>query len=150
MGRTASGVRGIRLHQDDELISMEIVDPESAADILAVTEKGFGKRTPLEDYRIQGRGGSGTIAIKTTQKIGPVISTMKVEADDEVMIATAGGMIVRLKTGDIRRSGRSTQGVRLIDLAEGDRVMGAAILREKDEEGQAETPPNGSQGNGQH
>ncbi|MBI3622366.1 MAG: DNA gyrase subunit A [Nitrospirae bacterium] len=150
MGRTASGVRGIRLHQDDELISMEIVDDQSTFDILAVTEKGFGKRTPLTDYRIQGRGGSGTIAIKTTGKNGPVISTMKVDADDEVMIVTAGGMIVRLKTRDIRRSGRSTQGVRLIDLAEGDRVMGAAILREKDEEGQTETPPNGSQGNGQH
>ncbi|MEW6325445.1 MAG: DNA gyrase subunit A [Nitrospirota bacterium] len=134
MGRTAGGVRGIRLRPDDELIAMEIVEAEADADILAVTEKGYGKRTPLGDYRIQGRGGSGTIAIKTTDKNGPVISTMKVEADDEVMIVTAGGMIVRLKTQDIRRSGRSTQGVRLIDLAEGDRVMAAAILREKDEE----------------
>ena len=144
MGRTASGVRGIRLHKEDELISMEIVDAEATVDILAVTEKGLGKRTPLANYRIQGRGGSGTIAMKTTGKNGPVISTMKVEADDEVMIVTAGGMIVRLKTRDIRRSGRSTQGVRLIGLAEGDRVMAAAILRETDEDAEA-----AAQGNGQ-
>ncbi len=148
MGRTATGVRGIRLRRDDELISMEIVDPKSAVDILAVTEKGFGKRTPLGDYRTQGRGGSGTIAIKTTGKNGPVVSTLKVETDDDVMIVSAGGMIVRLKTKDIRRSGRSTQGVRLIDLAKDDRVMGAAILREKEDDTQTEAPSNGSQENG--
>ena len=148
MGRSATGVRGIRLRQDDELISMEIVDPDSTVDILAVTEKGFGKRTPLNDYRTQGRGGSGTIAIKTTGKNGPVVSTLKVDADDDVMIVSASGMIVRLKTRDIRRSGRSTQGVRLIDLAEGDRVMGAAILREKEEESPGDAPSNGSQGEG--
>jgi len=148
MGRTATGVRGIRLHRDDELISMEVVDADSAVDILAVTEKGFGKRTPLGDYRTQGRGGSGTIAMKTTAKNGPVVSTLKVETDDDVMIVSAGGMIVRLKTRDIRRSGRSTQGVRLIDLAEGDRVMGAAILREKEDDAQTDTPPSDTQGNG--
>jgi len=148
MGRTATGVRGIRLRRDDELISMEVVDPQSTVDILAMTEKGFGKRTPLGDYRMQGRGGSGTIAIKTTGKNGPVVSTLKVETDDDVMIVSAGGMIVRLKTKDIRRSGRSTQGVRLIDLAEGDRVMGAAILREKDDDAHADTLSDGAQGNG--
>ena len=144
MGRTATGVRGIRLRRDDELISMEIVDPDSAFDILAVTEKGFGKRTPLGDYRTQGRGGSGTIAMKTTAKNGPVVSTLQVNADDDVMIVSAGGMIVRLKVNDIRQSGRSTQGVRLIDLSDGDRVMGAAILREKEDDPQAEAPTNGS------
>ena len=144
MGRTATGVRGIRLRRDDELISMEIVDPDSAFDILAVTEKGFGKRTPLGDYRTQGRGGSGTIAMKTTAKNGPVVSTLQVNADDDVMIVSAGGMIVRLKVNDIRQSGRSTQGVRLIDLSEGDRVMGAAILREKEDDAQTEAPINGS------
>jgi DNA gyrase subunit A len=147
MGRTATGVRGIRLRRDDELISMEIVDAKSASDILAVTEKGLGKRTPVGDYRTQGRGGSGTIAIKTTGKNGPVIETLKVEADDDVMIITAGGMIVRLRTKDIRRSGRSTQGVRLIHLAEGDRVMAAAILRERDEETAEASPPE--EGNGE-
>jgi DNA gyrase subunit A len=150
MGRTATGVRGIRLRRDDELISMEVVDPKSAVDILAVTEKGFGKRTPLGAYRTQGRGGSGTIAMKTTGKNGPVVSTLKVEADDDVMIVSAGGMIVRLKTKDIRRSGRSTQGVRLINLAEGDRVMGAAILREKEDDTQPEAASDSSQGNGKH
>jgi DNA gyrase subunit A len=148
MGRTATGVRGIRLRRDDELISMEVVDPQTAVDILAVTEKGFGKRTPLDDYRMQGRGGSGTIAIKTTGKNGPVVSTLKVETDDDVMIVSAGGMIVRLKSKDIRRSGRSTQGVRLIDLAEGDRVMGAAILREKEDEAPTDAPSNGAQNDG--
>ncbi|HXZ25350.1 MAG TPA: DNA gyrase subunit A [Nitrospiria bacterium] len=144
MGRTATGVRGIRLRRDDELISMEIVDPDSAFDILAVTEKGFGKRTPLGDYRTQGRGGSGTIAMKTTAKNGPVVSTLQVNADDDVMIVSAGGMIVRLKVNDIRQSGRSTQGVRLIDLSDGDRVMGAAILREKEDDAQTDAPTNGS------
>jgi DNA gyrase subunit A len=140
MGRTATGVRGIRLRKEDELISMEIVEAESASNILAVTEKGFGKRTPFKEYRTQGRGGSGTIGIRSTAKNGPVVATLKVEADDDVMIVTAAGMIVRLKTKDIRRSGRSTQGVRLIGVGEGDRVMAAAILREKDDDPSADKP----------
>ena len=148
MGRTATGVRGMRLRRDDRVISMEIVDSKVGGDILSVTEKGFGKRTPVSDYRMQGRGGSGVIAIKCTTKNGSVVSTMKVAPDDDVMIVTAAGMIMRLKAKDIRRISRSTQGVRLIDVGREDRVVAAALLREKEDELPGQMDAGGTSGNG--
>ena len=134
MGRTAKGVRGIRLKKGETVIGMEVIDRKSDKSILTVTERGYGKRTELKDYRVQARGGKGIIGIRTTPKNGRALSALQVGKDQEVMLITAGGKILRLKMRDIRVIGRSTQGVRLIGLGESDRVMSVAMVAESDEE----------------
>ena len=134
MGRTAAGVRGIRLHKNDEVVDMAVVDP--TATLLTVCERGYGKRTSFDEYRVQSRGGSGVINIRTTGRNGRVVGVKSVRDSDELMLITEDGMIVRIGIGDIRTIGRATQGVRLVRLAEGDRVVAVARVA-----------PNG--GNGQ-
>ncbi len=141
MGRTAMGVRGIDLHEGDEVITMEIVDQRAESTLLTVTEKGFGKRTAQEEYRTQGRGGKGILTVRITPRNGRVVSVLQVSEEDEIIIITAEGKILRLSVGDIRVSGRNTQGVRLID-AEDTRVGAVAILREKEDQ-DAEEPSSG-------
>lgn len=133
IGRVATGVWGIRLRKGDEVISMEILTPNSHSAVLTVTEKGYGKRTDLSEYRSQGRGGQGIITIQTSRRNGDVIAAFQVDQEDEVMIMTASGKIVRLKMKGIRVIGRNTQGVRLIEMGAGDRVIGVARLAEKGE-----------------
>jgi len=117
MGRTATGVRGMSLAQTDEVVGMEILHP--GAHILTVTQRGYGKRTPLEDYRIQNRGGQGIITIRASARNGPVVGVAQVVEDDEVMIITNGGKVLRCRVSGISTMGRATQGVRLMDLGEG-------------------------------
>lgn len=135
MGRTAMGVRGIRLRASDRVIAMEVFDPKGKATILIVTEKGFGKRTALSEYRVQSRGGQGIIGIRTTEKNGSAVSAIQVSDDQEIMVMTAEGKVIRLSVKGIRAIGRSTQGVRIIGLGPSDRVVGIAPLAEQDEEG---------------
>ncbi len=142
MGRTAYGVKGIELESGDKLIAMEVVHRREGATLLTVTEHGFGKRTDLVEYRSQGRGGKGIITIQTTPRNGDVVAVMQVDPEDDVMIITAGGQVIRLQVANLRVIGRNTQGVRLIDLESNDRVAAVAILREKDD-----APPAAS-GNG--
>ncbi len=129
MGRTAAGVRGMGL-KDDEVVGMEILSP--GATILTVTERGFGKRTPLEDYRLQHRGGQGVITIRTSARNGEVVGVAQVVADDEVMLITDGGKVLRCRVSGISTMGRATQGVRLMDLAEGEKIVSVARLAERD------------------
>ncbi|HEU4345094.1 MAG TPA: DNA gyrase subunit A [Candidatus Binatia bacterium] len=131
-GRGAYGVVGIRLDNGDSVVSMEILS--LGADILTVAENGFGKRTEMEEYRLQSRGGKGIITMKTTDKTGLVMGVQQVTEDDQLMLVTNIGKIIRLRVKDIRVIGRNTQGVRLIDLEEGERVVSLARLAEKDEE----------------
>ncbi|HIE65931.1 MAG: DNA gyrase subunit A [Nitrospira sp.] len=133
LGRVSTGVRGIRLRKGDEVISMETLTPDSHSAILTVTENGYGKRTGLSEYRTQGRGGQGIITIQTSQRNGHVVAAFQVDPEAEVMIMTAIGKIVRLKIKDLRIIGRNTQGVRLIEMNAGDRVIGVAGLAEKGE-----------------
>ena len=114
MGRLARGVRGIRLRGEDTLVEMDVL--EGRGDILTVTEHGYGKRTPIHDYRRQGRGGSGIINSRVTSRNGPVVGVLEVSDEDQVMLVTAQGKIIRMNVADISRMGRATQGVRLIDL----------------------------------
>jgi DNA gyrase subunit A len=132
MGRTARGVRGIALGAGDAVVSMAVVEPDGT--LLTVTDRGFGKRSHLEDYRLQSRGGKGIINVKATQRNGLVVAVPFVRDDDEVMVITAQGMILRLPVKDFGVLGRATQGVRLIQLEEGDHVVAVAKLAEKDEE----------------
>jgi DNA gyrase subunit A len=139
MGRTAYGVKGIALEGDDEVVALEVV---SAGTVLTVTANGYGKRTPLEEYRIQSRGGKGLINIKTSGRNGRVVGVNFLKGDEGVMLITEKGMIIRLDTADISTIGRNTQGVRLIQLDEGDHLVGVARLAERDvpDEPPAQTP----------
>jgi DNA gyrase subunit A len=130
MGRTAHGMRGIRIGKDDEVMGMEVVAPHT--EILTVTEHGFGKRSPASDYRIQNRGGSGIFTVKRTQKTGNVVGIKTVTNEDELMVISNKGKIIRLRAVDIPVQGRSTQGVRLITLEPGERVVAVAKLAEKE------------------
>jgi DNA gyrase subunit A len=132
MGRTAYGVRGISLREDDEVVAMEVLAPGGT--ILSVTEKGYGKRTELDEYRVQSRGGIGIINIQTSDRNGKVVGIIQVRDDDELMLITQQGKILRMASKDIRTIGRSTQGVRLIDIEGDDRAVSIARLAEKDED----------------
>jgi DNA gyrase subunit A len=139
MGRSAYGVRGINLREGDEVVAMEMVRPGGGT-LLTVVENGYGKRTELDEYRVQSRGGIGIINIQTSERNGRVIGIAYVRGDDEVMFITQQGKILRTRTEDIRTIGRATQGVRLIDLEEGDRVVSVARLAEEDETEEASNP----------
>ncbi len=134
MGRTAAGVRGIRLADNDHVVAMVVIsEDEDDSKLLTVTEHGYGKRTPIGEYRTQARGGKGVINIKTTSKVGLVVGVLLVRESDEVMLVGSGGNIIRTGVRDIRITGRSAQGVRLIQLAPGDRLAAVARLAEDDE-----------------
>lgn len=139
MGRTARGVKGIELSQGDYLVSMDIINPElKGGTILSVTEKGYGKRTPIEEYPRQNRGGKGVITIKTTPRNGKLVRVQQIIGQDEVMLITDKGKIIRLPGEDISVIGRNTQGVKLIDLENGERVMAVTRLAEKEERDEEE------------
>ena len=130
--RTARGVKGIALASGDAVVSMAVVEREGT--LLTVTDKGYGKRSRLEDYRLQSRGGKGLVNIKTTKRNGKVVTVPYVTDDDELMVITAQGMILRLAVKDFNILGRATQGVRLIQLDEGDHVVAVAKLAEREDE----------------
>ena len=132
MGRTAHGVRGITLREEDAVVAMEVVHPGGT--ILTVTEHGYGKRTPIEEYRVQSRGGVGIINIATTDRNGQVVGMVCVQDEDEILLITQQGKILRMVTRGIRTIGRATQGVRLIEMEGDDRVVSIARLVEKDDE----------------
>ena len=144
MGRTAYGVKGITLEEGNEVIGMETITPDSTTSILTVTEGGYGKRTPVGEYRIQGRGGKGIISVKTTERNGLAVGFLQVRDDDQIMLMAAQGKVLRCKVDDIREIGRNTQGVRILDLdGEGDRVVGVARLAEvieREDAGSEDTP----------
>ncbi len=135
MGRSARGVRAINLKKEgDAVVGLVILDG-TFADLLTVCDNGYGKRTEIGEYRLQGRGGSGTINCKITTKNGPVASVSGVSSDDQVMVVTNRGMMIRTQVGQISRLGRSTQGVRVISLTEGESVASVARIAERDDEG---------------
>ncbi|HEU4684182.1 MAG TPA: DNA gyrase C-terminal beta-propeller domain-containing protein, partial [Nitrospira sp.] len=138
MGRTAYGVRGITLEEGNEVIGMETITPDSTTAILTVTEGGYGKRTPVTEYRVQGRGGKGIISVKTTERNGRAVGFLQVRDGDEIMLMAAQGKVLRCKVEDIREIGRNTQGVRILDLdGEDDRVVAVARLAESTEREEA-------------
>jgi DNA gyrase subunit A len=166
MGRAAGGVNGMDLAKSDYVVSMEAVQPDFAIiakefqqesqnldDIesdhiresltslmLTVSEKGYGKRTALAEYRVTSRGGKGVINLKSTERNGPVVAAVQVREDSDVMIITHQGKVIRVHSGEIREAGRSTQGVRLLRLDEGDRIAAAAAILEEEEAAAAVTP----------
>ncbi|MBM4261875.1 MAG: DNA gyrase subunit A [Deltaproteobacteria bacterium] len=145
-GRGTFGVVGMRMDEGDQVVSMEILAP--GCDVLTVADGGFGKRTQMDEYRLQSRGGKGIITMKTTDKTGRVIGALQVTEEDQLMLVTNTGKIIRLRIRDIRVIGRNTQGVRLIELEEGERVVSLARVAEKEDESEAEPETeNGSEQN---
>lgn len=132
MGRTATGVRGINLSKDDEVVGLLVI--KRPGSILIVTEKGFGKRSDINDYRVTRRGGKGIITVKTTDKVGKMIAMMEVNDNDELMIISTQGMVIRQSVKDLRVMGRNTQGVRVIRLNEGDSIADIAKIVPEDDE----------------
>ena len=123
IGRVSQGVIGIRLDEDDEVIGMESIIAGGKATLLAITENGFGKRTELDEYRVQLRGGKGVITYKITQKTGKLVGVRIATDDEDVMLITDKGTIIRLKVKDISVLGRSTQGVTLMRTTDGGKVV---------------------------
>jgi DNA gyrase subunit A len=149
MGRGAMGVRGIALSEGgDKVIGMDVIPSDCKDTILVVTKLGFGKRSSVEEYRLQGRGGSGIITQKTTDKVGPVIGVRLVKDQDQIMITTNKGQSIRMMVKDISVLGRNTQGVKLMDLNDGEFVTGVALLSEEvggvEEDLANITPPGGT------
>jgi len=136
MGRAAAGVRGINLEKDDAVVALAVVVPD--ATLLVAGERGIGKRTDFGEYRIQSRGGKGIITMKTTEKTGKVVGALTVHDNDEIMLITVEGQMVRTSVKDIREAGRNTQGVKLINLADTDKLQAIApVISEDSDEGTA-------------
>jgi DNA gyrase subunit A len=132
MGRTAYGVKGIELEEDDTVVSLAVVRPGGT--VLTVTRNGYGKRTAVDEYRLQARGGKGLIDIKASERNGPVVGVNFLRGEEQVMLITEKGMIIRLNTAEISTIGRNTQGVRLIQLEEGDHLVSVARLAEREDD----------------
>ena len=138
MGRPARGVRGMDLAAGDFIVGAQAVGEDGL--ILSIAEEGFGKRTKLTDYRLTNRGGKGVINMKTTRKTGKVVGILSVNEETDVMIVSRDGKIIRIDAGEIRQAGRSTQGVRLVRLEEGDSVAAASVLPESEDKGADDQP----------
>jgi DNA gyrase subunit A len=139
MGRQARGVRAMHLAEGDYLVGMVVVEKDGI--ILSIAENGFGKRTPLENYRLTARGGKGVINMKTTHKTGNVVAILSVKDDSDLAIVSQNGKIIRIESSTIRQVGRSTQGVKLVSLEEGDKVAAASLIPEAENgNGQEDLP----------
>ena len=132
MGRDASGVQGMRLRKDDEVISINIAQP--GADLLVVTENGYGKRTRVADYPVKGRGGMGVKTIQLTESKGTLAGARVVRDGYQVMLISTGGTVIKMPVEDVKRLGRSTQGVIVMRLREGEQVSSLAPVVESDDE----------------
>ncbi len=139
MGRNTRGVRGMRLEDEDELVGMLAVKRDGAS-VLTVAENGYGKRSPLDDYRLQSRGGKGILTMKTTPKTGRLVALKSVIDEDDLMIVTQNGITIRMRVADIREMGRNTQGVRVINLKSGDAIADVARLILDEDETSVPTP----------
>jgi DNA gyrase subunit A len=149
MGRGARGVRGMNLAKGGKVIALLVAQDESYS-VLTATENGYGKRTPIAEYTRHGRGTQGMIAIQTSERNGKVVAATLVSPEDEIMLITSGGVLIRTRVNEIREMGRSTQGVTLINLGEGEKLSGLQCILDRDEEGEGSNGngANGSDGNG--
>ena len=130
MGRSATGVKGIALRQEDTVVAAVVINGEDRHELLTIAGQGYGKRTPIEKYRLQTRGGKGVINMRITPKTGHVIGAVAVSEEDEIILLTSGNKIIRLLAKDVSLVGRATQGVRLVRLDKGGTVAGFDLVRE--------------------
>jgi len=133
MGRTARGVRGMDLRTGDQVVGMTVLDADTDAAILTMCAQGYGKRTAAEDYKVQNRGGKGIITIKVSNRNGPVVGSLAVQTDDQIMLVTSKGKVIRTRVAEISTVGRNTQGVRVIRTGEDERVVAIERLVDQDD-----------------
>ena len=131
MGRTARGVRAIKLHEDDYVVGACIAEPGSK--LLAVTESGYGKKTELDEYKVQTRGGKGILTYKITEKTGKLAGIKTVTDEDDIMLITSDGIVIRMASDEISTYGRQTQGVRLMRLDDGVQVVSVTVTEKMEE-----------------
>jgi DNA gyrase subunit A len=134
IGRVSAGVRGIDLENNDEVIGMICIEPDQKKDVLVLSENGYGKRTDLDEYRVTNRGGKGVKTINITEKTGDLVSIQAVEDDNDLMIINKSGITIRTKVEQIRVAGRATQGVRIINLRDGDSIASVMAVPKSEEE----------------
>jgi DNA gyrase subunit A len=144
MGRVARGVRGITLREGDEIVGLQVLESDPTLLLLTVTENGYGKRTELGEYRVQGRGGQGVTNMIVDERNGSVVGSTQGSADDRIMLITNTGRVIKCPVADIREVGRVTKGVTLMRVEEGERVVSVTRVVENDEE----EPANGDGGDG--
>jgi DNA gyrase subunit A len=149
MGRGARGVRGMNLAKGGKVIALIVAENESQS-VLTATENGFGKRTSIVEYTRHGRGTQGMIAIQTSERNGKVVAATLVAPDDEIMLITSGGVLIRTRVNEIREMGRSTQGVILINLDEGEKLCGVQAILDREEENGNGTVKNGNENQNGH
>jgi DNA gyrase subunit A len=146
-GSVARGVRGILMDKDDAVVGMEI--PAEGCTLLTISEKGYGKRTNISEYRLQSRGGKGTINLKTVPKVGCVSGILQVSGDEDIIMISSSGNIIRFKLGEVPLIHRSTQGVKLIELQDDEKLVGVARAEkeseDKDDSGLSDDLPNGTE-----
>ena len=133
LGRTAAGVKGITLREGDEVVGLDVAHAESEDEVLVVTENGYGKRTPVSEYRLSNRGGKGIKTATITERNGNIVCITTVTGEEDLMVVTNAGVIIRLDVEDISQNGRAAQGVRLMKLGEGQFVSTVAKVKEEDE-----------------
>jgi DNA gyrase subunit A len=133
MGRPAGGVNAIKLIGNDLVAGMDVINPEEHTHILVVTRNGFGKRTSIQQYSRQSRYGQGARTLERNNKTGPIVAVRSIAATDEIMLISRAGIVLRTDLESIRETGRRTQGVTLMNLSEGDEVVGIAIIGDEDE-----------------
>jgi DNA gyrase subunit A len=138
MGRTAYGVRGIQLREGDEVVAMQVAKPGGT--LLTVTEKGYAKNTLLEEYRVTGRGGLGVKNVEVTEKNGKVVAITQILGNEELLVMTEWGKILRTPANEIRTVGRATQGVRLMELEDEDKIVSVALVEAAEETANGDTP----------
>jgi DNA gyrase subunit A len=135
MGRSAAGVRGMKLGRDQHVISL-LTSSDEKLSVLTATENGYGKRTLVSEYTRHGRGTQGMIAIECSERNGKLLAAQLVASEDEIMLITTGGVLIRTRVSEVREMGRSTQGVRLINLDEGEKLAGLQKIAESEENGE--------------
>jgi DNA gyrase subunit A len=133
MGRSAAGVKAIDLAEGDEVVGMIVTDP-ARNQVLTICARGYGKRTPIDDFRPQNRGGKGIIAIDTSERNGPLVGLALVKAEDEVMLVTDRGQTIRTRVAEIRETGRNAQGVRVMNVEDDERVVAIEPVGESDDD----------------
>ena len=151
LGRTASGVRGINIDDDDEVIGMITYDPtaedKDAHTVLVVSEHGYGKRTDFDEYRRTNRGGKGVKTLNITEKTGSLVAIKNVTDENDLMIINRSGLTIRMAVSGIKVAGRATQGVRLINIKEGDSIAAVSVVNKTEDDSQTDVPaeqPNAS------
>jgi DNA gyrase subunit A len=145
MGRNSAGVKGIELDDDDRVVGMAVSDPQRS-EVLAICERGYGKRTPLEEFRQQKRGGKGIILIDASERNGPVVGIAMVRPEDDLVLMTDQGQTLRTSTEQVRSTGRNAQGVRVMNVAENERVVAIETIEEREDTGDSIAPPSGAEG----